>query len=103
MCHSATHGAGLGLQLDSYDGAIAGSTKGAVLVSRDPAGSELIRRLRGESVPRMPFLGRPLPAEEIDVLTRWVEAGLPDSDGRAVPPTQDAAAAAPTGTGEPTR
>jgi hypothetical protein len=98
MCHSATHGAGLGLRLDTYEAAIAGSTKGVVLVPRDAAGSELIRRLRGESAPRMPFLGRPLPPEEIDVVTRWVEAGLPDGNGHSVPPN---AAAARLDLGEP--
>ena len=83
MCHSA-HGAALGLRLDTYDGAVSGSAKGAVLRSRDAAGSELVRRLRGESLPRMPFLSYPLPPEQIDLITRWIEAGLPGTrDGPA--------------------
>lgn len=77
MCHSA-QGAGLDLRLDSYAAAIAGSRKGVVLIPGDAKSSELIRRLRGESVPRMPFLSRPLPEEELDVILRWVEAGLPE-------------------------
>jgi hypothetical protein len=68
----------LGLKLDSYEGALAGSTKGAVLVAGDPDGSEMVRRMRGESMPRMPFLGRALPPEEIDLVVRWIEAGLPE-------------------------
>jgi uncharacterized membrane protein len=76
MCHSA-HGAAVGLRLDSYEATIAGGADGPVLVAGDAAGSELIRRLRGESLPRMPFLSYPLPPEEIDLLVRWVEAGLP--------------------------
>jgi mono/diheme cytochrome c family protein len=80
-CHAA-HGAALGLRLDSYEAALAGGERGPVLIAGDAAGSELVRRLRGESVPRMPFLSRALPAEEIDVVVRWVEAGLPRGDDR---------------------
>lgn len=87
MCHSA-QGASLGLRLDTYEATLAGSSKGAVLLPGDPAGSELLRRLRGESLPRMPFLSYPLPPREIDLIERWVEAGLPEtSDGAALPET----------------
>jgi len=81
MCHSSTHGAGLGLRLDTYEAAVAGSEKGAVLVPGDAASSELIRRLRGENTPRMPFLSTPLPQEQIELIMRWVDAGLPDIRG----------------------
>lgn len=77
MCHSKL-GAAKGLRLDSYAGARAGSERGAVLRPGDPAHSELIRRLRGESIPRMPFLSTPLPPEQIDLIERWIEAGLPE-------------------------
>ena len=76
MCHAA-HGAARGLRLDSYEAALAGGERGPVLVTGDAAGSELVRRLRGESLPRMPFLSYPLPPEEIALVVRWVEAGLP--------------------------
>jgi mono/diheme cytochrome c family protein len=82
-CHAA-QGAALGLRLDSYEAALAGGERGPVLIAGDAAGSELVRRLRGESVPRMPFLSRALPAEEIELVVRWVEAGLPrGEDGPA--------------------
>jgi mono/diheme cytochrome c family protein len=81
-CHAA-HGAARGLRLDSYEAALAGGERGPVLIAGDAEGSELVRRLRGESVPRMPFLSRALPPEEIDLVVRWVEAGLPRSAGRA--------------------
>jgi mono/diheme cytochrome c family protein len=74
MCHSA-HGAGRGLRLDSYEATLAGGANGPVLVAGDAAGSELIRRLRGDSLPRMPFLSYPLTPEQIDVLARWVQGG----------------------------
>ena len=78
MCHSEL-GAFRGLRLDSDAAALAGSQRGAVLLPGDPDASELIRRLRGESPPRMPFLGRPLPKDEIDVIDRWIAAGLPET------------------------
>jgi mono/diheme cytochrome c family protein len=76
-CHSS-HGAALGLRLDSYNAALAGSVRGAVLVPGDSGNSELVRRLRGESVPRMPFLGYPLKEEEIALIEHWINGGLPD-------------------------
>ncbi|HEV2516730.1 MAG TPA: c-type cytochrome domain-containing protein [Devosia sp.] len=77
MCHSA-QGAGKGLRLDSYALALAGSTDGPVLLPGDPEGSELIRRLKGISSPRMPFLSYPLADDEIALFVRWVEAGMPE-------------------------
>jgi mono/diheme cytochrome c family protein len=76
MCH-AEHGAALGLRLDSYEATLAGGDRGPVVVAGDAAGSELVRRLLGESAPRMPFLSRALPPEAIDLVVRWVEAGMP--------------------------
>jgi mono/diheme cytochrome c family protein len=76
-CH-AEHGASKGLRLDTYTAAVAGGEGGPVLMPGNPAASELVRRIRGESVPRMPFLSTPLPEGEIDVIVRWVEGGLPD-------------------------
>ena len=79
MCHSA-QGAARGLRLDTYGAAVAGSTNGAVLVPGNTAESELIRRLQGESMPRMPFLSTPLQTEQIDLIMRWIEAGLPKTN-----------------------
>jgi hypothetical protein len=79
MCHSSVFGAGLGLSLDSYEAALAGSSRGPVLIPGDAAGSELIRRLIGESAPRMPFLGVRLPQDQIDLIIRWIDAGLPEA------------------------
>lgn len=58
-CHSDVS-APLGLELDTFQNALEGSMNGPVLVPGDPAGSELIRRLKGESLPRMPLTGPPL-------------------------------------------
>ena len=77
-CHSK-HGAAKALRLDSYEGVMAGSEDGAVVLPGHASQSELIRRLQGESTPRMPFLSTPLPDEEIDLIMRWIDAGLPNS------------------------
>ncbi len=77
MCHSA-QGAGRGLRLDSYALALAGSKDGPVLLPGDPDHSELILRLKGLSTPRMPFLSYPLADEEIALIVRWVQAGMPE-------------------------
>lgn len=76
MCHSPSNAA-RGLRLDTYEGALAGSERMQVLVAGDARQSELVLRLIGESTPRMPFLSRPLPPEQIDLIVRWVDAGLP--------------------------
>ena len=76
-CHAA-HGAGKGLRLDSYAAAIRGSENGPVLIAGDIEGSELARRITGLSTPRMPFLGPPLPEEEVAVILDWIAAGLPE-------------------------
>ena len=53
-CHSQ-FGAAKALRLDSYEGVTTGSANGAVVLSGNSSQSELVRRLRGESTPRMPF------------------------------------------------
>ncbi|MBF9058572.1 hypothetical protein HKCCSP123_05195 [Rhodobacterales bacterium HKCCSP123] len=81
MCHSVDAGASRGLRLDDYDAALAGSDRGPVLLSGDAARSELMRRLLGESTPRMPFLSRALPDDQIAVIEAWIIAGMPDERG----------------------
>jgi mono/diheme cytochrome c family protein len=94
LCH-AGDGAPLGLQLDSYEGAMAGSQDGPVLVAGDPEGSELVRRVRGASQPAMPLIGEPLSEEEIGRIEAWILAGLPEGGGEATEEPPAAATAAP--------
>lgn len=75
MCHGP-QGAARGLHLDSYLGVMAGGDDGPVVLSGDADASELIRRLRGESLPRMPFLSYPLADDEIRLIALWVDGGL---------------------------
>lgn len=81
MCHSEAAGASKGLRLDDYAAALSGSERGAVLLPGDASGSELVRRLRGESTPRMPFLSRSLPEAQIALIESWIIAGMPNAGG----------------------
>jgi mono/diheme cytochrome c family protein len=87
MCHGGARPV-LELQLESFEGLMAGSARGPVVVPGDPDASELVRRLRGESQPRMPLTGPPyLSDEEIDLFVRWIEAGAPPAAGTPDAPT----------------
>jgi len=76
MCHSGA-AAPLGLRLDTRDSVVKGSQKGPVVKAGNAAASELVRRIRGESLPRMPLTGPPyLATEEIALIEKWVADGL---------------------------
>src|SRR5947209_8885022 len=67
-----------GLALDSY-AAITKDPKKPIVVPGKAAESEFIKRLHAsDAAKRMPLDADPLPAETIDVLTRWVNAGAPE-------------------------
>ena len=88
MCHSG-EAAAAGLKLDSYDAIIKGSTRGSVVQSGQPAASELIRRIKGTSQPRMPMTGPPfLPDSEIALFESWIADGLKQGDAVAAVPAE---------------
>ena len=89
LCHAGEE-APLGLRLDSVDGLLKGSARGPVVKAGDAAGSELIKRLKGTSQPRMPMTGPPfLTDAEIALFESWVNGGLQKGDAPAAPaPTQ---------------
>lgn len=100
MCHGGAAPT-LGLSLDSVDGLLAGSERGPVVVPGDPEASELVRRLRGTSQPRMPLTGPPyLSDAEIDLFVGWIAAGAEPGadqggeDAGAAPAAVDPAPAA---------
>lgn len=97
ICHSGANAAA-GLQLDTLDHLLQGGSRGPIVKTGDPAGSELVRRLRGQSLPRMPLSGPPyLPDEQIELVAQWILGGLqPGSHVPAPwPATQPAAARQP--------
>ncbi|WP_342245490.1 c-type cytochrome domain-containing protein [Pseudomonas sp. OTU5201] len=76
MCH-AGEAAPRGLRLTSLDELLKGSSSRQVVARGDPAGSELIRRLKGQSQPRMPMTGPPFLSDaEIALFERWIVGGL---------------------------
>ncbi len=85
MCHAGA-GAPLGLRLDSVDGLLKGSAKGPVVKAGDAAGSELIKRLKGTSQPRMPMTGPPFLTDgEIAQFESWVNGGMQKGGAAAAP------------------
>lgn len=96
ICHSGP-AAPLGLRLDSRDAVLAGSSRGPVVVAGDPAGSELIKRIEGASLPRMPMTGPPfLSDDEVALFEQWILDGLPDG---AVPESPAVVSSAGTSSG----
>lgn len=74
-----------GYRLDTYESAVSGRER-AQIIPGSPEASELVRRIRGQSIPRMPFDGPPyLEEEEIELISKWVEQGAADSNGREAP------------------
>ena len=76
MCHSGANPAA-GLRLDSLEALLEGGAGGKVVEAGAPGASELVRRIRGESLPRMPMTGPPF-LSDIEILTieRWIAGGL---------------------------
>lgn len=100
MCHNGAV-APLGLRLDSLEGLLAGSQNGPVVKAGDPAGSELLRRLTGESTPRMPMTGPPFLNEaEIALFRDWIVAGMPGGEQNLAGGTETELPALP-GPGDP--
>ena len=87
MCHSGS-AAPLELHLDSLGGLLAGSRNGPIVKTSNPSSSELVLRLKGLSLPRMPMTGPPfLPDEETALFERWISGGLqPGLDGKNATP-----------------
>ena len=77
-----------GLRLDTAGWLLAGGNRGAAVVAGKPDESLLIHVLeRAGEIPQMPADGGPLPAEQIEVLRRWIAAGAPATQEElATPP-----------------
>ena len=94
-----------GLDITAYVGIIKGGGKyGSSVAKGTPENSPLINLVTGEMEPRMPMGGAPLPAEAVDLITRWVREGAEDdtpAEARApqVPSEPPTYAQAPTITG----
>jgi len=77
VCHQG-EAAPLGLRLDSHASLMRGSSRGPVVQPGKTEESELLRRVRGQSQPRMPLTGPPwLSDGQVATLERWIAAGAP--------------------------
>jgi len=65
------HGIAAGLDVTTYEGLMAGSERGPVIVPGDPESSRIVEVLRGDHFAR-------LSATELDVLIRWIAGGAPE-------------------------
>lgn len=87
-CHSDNSKLGAppeGLRLGSRDDILKGSQR-IVLVPGNAQASEIIRRVEGLSLPRMPMDGPPwLSSEEIALLRDWIDGGALDDAGNPAP------------------
>lgn len=78
-----------GLLLTSHNGFLKGGSKGAAVVPGDVGKSIVLGYLDGSMKPRMPFGGKPLPDDQIQLVKRWIVEGAKDdspagSSGSAV-------------------
>ena len=74
MCHSATLKSG-GLNLETYDGLMAGGRTGTAVVPGHGKESLIIQHLTGEVLPQMPNGLPPLPDTDIATIRLWIDQG----------------------------
>src|SRR5882672_6562716 len=72
------------LSLASYKDIQTGGRKGSTL-AETPEKSLLISYLTGEAKPQMPFGGKPLPDDQIELFRRWIRDGAKDDSPAGAP------------------
>jgi hypothetical protein len=75
-CHNEDKTKG-GLLMESYASLLAGGENGQVIVPGNSASSRLVQMIEGTLTPRMPYKEDPLPAADVEVIRRWIDAGAP--------------------------
>jgi mono/diheme cytochrome c family protein len=80
-CHGPAQQLG-GLRLDARDTTFKGGVSGPSVIPEHSADSTLYQRVAGlGDQARMPMGGKPLPAEQIAILKRWIDTGAKWPDG----------------------
>lgn len=74
-CHGPEGYTASGLSLTSPAGFLKGGTRGPAVVPGDPGTSLLLRAVRGDGMPRMPYNQPALSKDEIETLQRWIRDG----------------------------
>lgn len=67
-----------GLDLTTYQDFRTGGRKGPAFIAGSPEKSVVIAYLTGESKPQMPFGGKPLAEDELNLVRRWIQEGAKD-------------------------
>ena len=73
------------LSLDTYEGVEKGGNHGKIIEPGKSDESRLYLMIAGKAAPAMPLSGKPLPAGDIEIIKKWIDAG-------AKPPTPEEAA-----------
>ena len=73
------HGISGGSDLSSYSKLMEGGKSGAVVISGNGVGSLLIMKMRGTSVPSMPYANCCIDSELIDLIELWINQGAQDN------------------------
>jgi len=95
LCH-AGQAASNGFRMDTYRNLIQGGTNGAVIVPGNAENSELYKRIKGTSQPRMPLTGPPfLNDTQIELITQWINQGALDSISTGNQESKEVSSAAP--------
>ena len=66
-----------GLRLDTRAAVLEGGIDGPSILPGKSAESDLVRRILGQTKPRMPYKEPPLEAAEIAAIRAWIDAGAP--------------------------
>jgi hypothetical protein len=76
-----------GLNLETYDGLMQGGSTGKVIVPGDSKTSRLYLMITGVIMPSMPMNSTRLPAEKVELIKAWIDAGAkaPAADETAAP------------------
>lgn len=83
-CHNADRAKG-GLLMESYETLLAGGEHGSPIVAGQSASSRLVQMLEGTIKPRMPYKEDPLPASQVELIRRWIDAGAPGPGAAGAP------------------
>ena len=72
-CHSGP-GAKEGVDFSTHESIMKGGEHGPVVVAGDPAGSLVMKALRGNGAKQMPP-GKTIPEDKIQLIEAWIKAG----------------------------
>lgn len=79
-CHGANNVTRAGLDLSTRETLLRGGDNGPVVVSGKAADSLLLKRIKHEIQPGMPYKGEKLSADVIGRIAAWIDAGAPYSE-----------------------